>query len=182
MPRTEPPAAMRVGQDLAQWVLLRTAAGEPGESRLDAAAGRVASGTSGLWESAADGAFATRGPGAQSQTGGAATGVDGGASGLSQAQPEPARRRAPDLPLPPGRAGNQWSGPGLVQRHHVCADGLRVHVSGGGDGLVEPVCVGLGTIQQSGQRVLDRKSTRLNSSHLGISYAVFCLKKKNNHA
>src|ERR1035441_10699541 len=26
----------------------------------------------------------------------------------------------------------------------------------------------------------DRKSTRLNSSHLGISYAVFCFKKKNN--
>src|SRR5258705_5631945 len=29
----------------------------------------------------------------------------------------------------------------------------------------------------AGQR-RDRKSTRLNSSHLGISYAVFCLKKK----
>src|SRR5258705_3616206 len=27
--------------------------------------------------------------------------------------------------------------------------------------------------------LLDRKSTRLNSSHLGISYAVFCLKKKS---
>src|SRR5262245_9487703 len=27
---------------------------------------------------------------------------------------------------------------------------------------------------------LDRESTRLNSSHLGTSYAVFCLKKKNN--
>src|SRR5437899_6404346 len=27
-------------------------------------------------------------------------------------------------------------------------------------------------------RLRDRKSTRLNSSHLGISYAVFCLKKK----
>src|SRR5258705_7098278 len=27
---------------------------------------------------------------------------------------------------------------------------------------------------------VDRKSTRLNSSHLGISYAVFCLKKKKN--
>src|SRR5688500_19879400 len=27
----------------------------------------------------------------------------------------------------------------------------------------------------------DRKSTRLNSSHLVISYAVFCLKKKNPH-
>src|SRR2546430_7588040 len=28
----------------------------------------------------------------------------------------------------------------------------------------------------------DRKSTRLNSSHSQISYAVFCLKKKKNHA
>src|SRR5215469_18447275 len=27
----------------------------------------------------------------------------------------------------------------------------------------------------------DRKSTRLNSSHVEISYAVFCLKKKKNH-
>src|SRR5256885_11348655 len=27
----------------------------------------------------------------------------------------------------------------------------------------------------------DRKSTRLNSSHLVISYAVFCLKKENTH-
>src|SRR5256885_12009090 len=30
-------------------------------------------------------------------------------------------------------------------------------------------------------RRLDRKSTRLNSSHLVISYAVFCLKKKKTH-
>src|SRR2546421_5547825 len=30
-------------------------------------------------------------------------------------------------------------------------------------------------------RFLDRKSTRLNSSHDQISYAVFCLKKKKNH-
>src|SRR5262245_36175642 len=32
----------------------------------------------------------------------------------------------------------------------------------------------------SSEVLADRKSTRLNSSHLGISYAVFCLKKKNN--
>src|SRR3712207_8525154 len=31
-----------------------------------------------------------------------------------------------------------------------------------------------------GCSVLDRKSTRLNSSHANISYAVFCLKQKNN--
>src|SRR5438445_13867538 len=30
-------------------------------------------------------------------------------------------------------------------------------------------------------RALDRKSTRLNSSHANISYAVFCLKKKKKH-
>src|SRR5262245_64813204 len=30
------------------------------------------------------------------------------------------------------------------------------------------------------QQPVDRKSTRLNSSHLGISYAVFCLKKKKD--
>src|ERR1039457_7354492 len=30
-------------------------------------------------------------------------------------------------------------------------------------------------------RCIDRKSTRLNSSHLVISYAVFCLKKKKKH-
>src|SRR5690606_40752852 len=30
-------------------------------------------------------------------------------------------------------------------------------------------------------KVVDRKSTRLNSSHVKISYAVFCLKKKMNY-
>src|SRR5437773_4199073 len=32
--------------------------------------------------------------------------------------------------------------------------------------------------QEAGSRASDRKSTRLNSSHITISYAVFCLKKK----
>src|SRR5258705_2814986 len=36
-------------------------------------------------------------------------------------------------------------------------------------------------VEERRQRdLLDRKSTRLNSSHLGISYAVFCLKKKKH--
>src|SRR5256885_12618188 len=34
-------------------------------------------------------------------------------------------------------------------------------------------------LAESAARRRDRKSTRLNSSHLVISYAVFCLKKKN---
>src|SRR5690349_22429211 len=36
----------------------------------------------------------------------------------------------------------------------------------------------LGLLRQRADR--DRKSTRLNSSHVEISYAVFCLKKKKN--
>src|SRR5690625_5614643 len=31
---------------------------------------------------------------------------------------------------------------------------------------------------ETGAHMIDRKSTRLNSSHVAISYAVFCLKKK----
>src|SRR5690606_41623232 len=37
----------------------------------------------------------------------------------------------------------------------------------------------VGLLRRVGDRHLDRKSTRLNSSHVKISYAVFCLKKKN---
>src|SRR5690349_22826000 len=38
----------------------------------------------------------------------------------------------------------------------------------------------LAPIEDDRLRRPDRKSTRLNSSHVEISYAVFCLKKKNN--
>src|SRR2546429_3591626 len=46
-------------------------------------------------------------------------------------------------------------------------------------------CSAWGTTRSASERSADRKSTRLNSSHGYISYAVFCLKKKkkkkNNH-
>src|SRR6266581_5177250 len=40
---------------------------------------------------------------------------------------------------------------------------------------------GEGARRGAGRVPRDRKSTRLNSSHPSISYAVFCLKKKNKH-
>src|SRR5258705_5858928 len=51
---------------------------------------------------------------------------------------------------------------------------------------VASICLVSGDVKQflahqadrSDRHGTDRKSTRLNSSHLGISYAVFCLKKK----
>src|SRR5437867_4566310 len=51
---------------------------------------------------------------------------------------------------------------------------LLVDQEGSGPGLILPVQ------RQDEARPADRKSTRLNSSHRTISYAVFCLKKKKN--
>src|SRR3712207_7914257 len=49
----------------------------------------------------------------------------------------------------------------------------QLRVAGG-----EPLSLRQEDVPFEGQ---DRKSTRLNSSHANISYAVFCLKKKNDH-
>src|SRR5260221_9023886 len=46
--------------------------------------------------------------------------------------------------------------------------------------LVAKGCQSFKEIQYPSFRNIDRKSTRLNSSHTVISYAVFCLKKKKN--
>src|SRR6476659_3537401 len=52
-------------------------------------------------------------------------------------------------------------------------DLLRRYADAGGRFYVCPICFEAKQLDKG-----DRKSTRLNSSHLGISYAVFCLKKK----
>src|SRR3712207_8256050 len=65
----------------------------------------------------------------------------------------------------------------LFRSHAAQQDGVDLDrgepgpLGGGeaGEDVVEPVAVG----------ELDRKSTRLNSSHANISYAVFCLKTKH---
>src|SRR2546426_9219583 len=51
-----------------------------------------------------------------------------------------------------------------------------------GGELIRRVIVGQqrATLRVDAADEVDRKSTRLNSSHLVISYAVFCLKKKKN--
>src|SRR2546430_7001587 len=51
-----------------------------------------------------------------------------------------------------------------------------------GLGIVDGAASGIGKGDVTEAELeADRKSTRLNSSHSQISYAVFCLKKKNNH-
>src|SRR3712207_7428358 len=62
---------------------------------------------------------------------------------------------------------------------HRVQPAQAVHVAGDLARLLE-----VGQVPDDGrsapvQELADRKSTRLNSSHANISYAVFCLKKKN---
>src|SRR3712207_7872846 len=60
---------------------------------------------------------------------------------------------------------------GVLSDEHDAAQGATsVHVRNLRD-------VGVGLVANR-VRITDRKSTRLNSSHANISYAVFCLKKK----
>src|SRR5579872_7560471 len=63
------------------------------------------------------------------------------------------------------RCGRDWSS-------DVCSSDL-------GDACCGQFRVFVGRLQ--GNRRQDRKSTRLNSSHVRISYAVFCLKKNNTY-
>src|SRR3712207_7184980 len=60
------------------------------------------------------------------------------------------------------------AGAGEALRQHLQGDGLA------GAGRAGDEAVPVGAFEQQ-----DRKSTRLNSSHANISYAVFCLKKKD---
>src|SRR5215211_3955835 len=94
------------------------------------------------------------------------------------AAPQRRRRSAPtrrDAGVPAGAAGGRRSDPGRAELSILrrAAAGLPLDLRQP-RGLSGSVC--------SGRVVLaparDRKSTRLNSSHTVISYAVFCLKKK----
>src|SRR5690606_41891613 len=92
-------------------------------------------------------------------------------------------RRPPRSPASPTRRSSdlvaEHRPPALrVDRHslHRVDDGERI-----GAGLDAAPCV-LRDLRLVGRQLgddgLDRKSTRLHSSHVKISYAVFCLKKK----
>src|SRR3712207_7952250 len=78
--------------------------------------------------------------------------------------------------------------------HEAGLDGFSVHrllqKSGVESHIVDPASIAVPRRKRRAKsdridgetllRTLDRKSTRLNSSHANISYAVFCLKKKKN--
>src|SRR5256885_12025481 len=76
--------------------------------------------------------------------------------------------------LPISHVAVQQLVPGLGERQRELVGVLQ---EAAGDPLVRRVDT---QRQVRGEHGRDRKSTRLNSSHLVISYAVFCLEKKKN--
>src|SRR6266566_2647625 len=154
MRATEHTTSMRAAGTEPERVLLRAVRGDGRESGVDATTGSTAFGPSGIWESAFDGAVARPGAGGQSQAGGPLVGVDGDRSDLPQGLEQPTWGRPPDLPVFVEGTGDQRTGPGVVQRHHVYPGTAGIFVFGGGDGLVESLRAGLGVEQQSGQCVL----------------------------
>src|SRR5256885_6144042 len=80
-------------------------------------------------------------------------------------------RSAASAPLPSLRRSQPCSQPWWAVYREAASRCWGVEA----DGMAGPDSLGGGARNQT----RDRKSTRLNSSHLVISYAVFCLKKKN---
>src|SRR5256885_3737544 len=99
-----------------------------------------------------------------------------GGAGVPEAAEAPVRVAVTGGAVEPGDhvPGGEAEGAGVVVAGGAAADKARVIDLRRfpGEGAVAGIAL-LG-----GRGVGDRKSTRLNSSHLVISYAVFCLKKK----
>src|SRR5262245_63065070 len=70
---------------------------------------------------------------------------------------------------------SEYAGNKVILEFERIKQGARFYINGTEVGVYDDGITPCG-IDLTGK--VDRKSTRLNSSHLGISYAVFCLKKK----
>src|SRR5256886_5826231 len=79
---------------------------------------------------------------------------------------------------PGGRTGHCISRPGCFETAETPQNGCRARTRV--ELLLKPRRVAIESAAATPKASLDRKSTRLNSSHSQISYAVFCLKKKIN--
>src|SRR5262245_64894107 len=85
---------------------------------------------------------------------------------VPKTDPEPSAR----VPVPRGAA--IFAGGGLL----LAITALLIANGGGGESPSVRLSVQVPDLLLWAAATADRKSTRLNSSHLGISYAVFCLK------
>src|SRR5436305_12042136 len=71
----------------------------------------------------------------------------------------------------------------LFRSHYATSDILQTILwpEGEPDSAQNKLHIAVSVLRRYVKLILDRKSTRLNSSHVRISYAVFCLKKKKKN-
>src|SRR3712207_8980589 len=78
--------------------------------------------------------------------------------------------------------GRHWVSVDGPYNEHLLRDVGQGNLAFGVVALVALLTGGVWLARATGlAAAVDRKSTRLNSSHANISYAVFCLKKKKKH-
>ena len=145
---------MRTAEHQSSRLLLRARAGNAGELGLDEATGSTALGVSGLWKPPANGNAGAGRPGGQPQASDTVDAPDGFGGTVPAPLTQSTQSRSRHLPVSVERSGNQRTRSSVVRRYHLPAYGLWVYVSGGGDGLVEPLRPGLGIEQHLGSRFL----------------------------
>jgi len=146
--------AVSVNIAIAIGVVLRATGRKRAESRTDAALGRAVHTNAFLRCAEDDRGTARARLCHQSETSPAITATDGTGSDLSEATAVKACAWPSDLPLPAAQCCDYTTGPGVVERHHVYPAPCGFHLSGRRHGLVQPLCVELGNLNEPGFGIL----------------------------
>src|SRR5271157_4108725 len=149
----ERPTAVRTARSGALQLLLPAAAGERREPAAAPAVGRTVPGVPVLRQPA-HGHHA----GGQPQTHPAADARRRHRSPLPQTELEPPGAGPRDLPVPAARRLDRTAQPGLEHRYYLHSDAWRLPLPGRRDGLVQPFCAQLGTLQYDGDRLLSGRA------------------------
>src|SRR5579863_2312222 len=147
--------AVRTAGRAALDLLLPAAAGERGEPAPDAKAGPVVH-EAPVFRQPQDGRRVRRGPPSCP----AADAHFGNRSALPQTASESPGSGPSDLSVPATRRSDRAAQPRLEHRYYLHSHAWRLSVPGGGDGLVQPVCAELGTVQHPGDRLLPGRTRR----------------------
>jgi len=135
-------------------LLLSGGAGVSGESGLLALAGRGIHSASVLRGAQNDLPIAAGGPSGGTQAGASFAADDGVDGGVSEAPFELPSAGSPAFSLPAQGPGDRAAQSGLEHRHHLHPAAGRIRLPGGGPRLVQPLRVGLGTVDQLGNGFL----------------------------
>ena len=152
--RTEHSTAVPPDWGFARGSVLRSGAGDSREFAIDAPNRRAVHKDAVLW-SPEDELVARRARiRSQSETSAPTDAADGAGGDLPEASAVEAGPRASNLPVPAARNEDRSAQSGVDQRHHVHSTAARLHLSGRGHGLVQPLRSGLANIGFLGDIVL----------------------------